>query len=272
MGLALDTIGLTATQAASASNPLDLAAVSGDSLTVRNFATTDKAYLEAIGLQFATHASGDNIQITSPQLADDVTGLNFQPLDNPAGFLMPRQVPQRVYPGDTLAAQVTDGTNSDVSTATLHMYYPNLPGAGARITRFAQISGAVINEKPVEVSITTVAGSWVDTLLGTNGAVLKSERDYAVLGYMSDVAVTAIGVKGAFTSNYRACGPGVTAVYDTAEYFLQMDAESGQPHISVFNGKDVGAVYVSVLAPAVVTPVVTLLLAELPNNVVPQAS
>lgn len=269
MGLALDTIGLEASQAATPANPLALAAVSGDSLSIRNFATTDKAYLEAIGLQFGTAATGNNIQITSPQLADDVTGLNFQPKDNPASLLMPRQSPQQVYPGDTLAAEVTDGTASDPVVASLHVYYPNLPGAQARISRAAPVLGAYTNIKPVEVSVTAAAKAWKDTLLGTGGAVLKSNRDYAVLGYMADVAVCAIGVKGAFTSNYRVCGPGVAEAYDTAEWFLQMDADSGTPHVPVFNGKDVGAVYVSVLATTALTPVVTLILAELPQGVIP---
>lgn len=269
MGLALDTIGLQAAQAATPANPLALAAISGNTLQVRNFATTDKAYLEAVGLQFATQASGDNFTLLSPQLADDVSGINFQPKESPTSLLMPRETPQQLYPGDTLTASVTDVTASDHVVASLHILYNNLPGAAARLCQASQLAGAYNHMKPVRVSCSAVANAWVDTVLGSNAAVLKSNRDYAVLGYITDVAVCAAGVLGAFTSNYRVCGPGVAVGYDTAEWFLQMDAKVTPPHIPVFNGKDIGAIFVSVLAAAAGTVNVTLMLAELNLGIIP---
>lgn len=263
MGVAMDTIGLTATQAATPANPLQLAAVGGDSLTVRNYAVTDKAWLEAIGLNFATAASGDNFQLTSPMLHDDVSGINFQTAGNPAAFLMPREVGQLLTPGDTLAAEVTDGTASDVATASLHAYYANLPGASARLASWSDISGNIRYLKQVRVAVTPVAGAWVDTLLGTNADVLHSKADYAVLGYVADANATAIGVKGQFTSNLRACGPGVDSTLSISDYFVAMADKMKMPHIPVFNADDRLAVYVSLLAAATGTVNVTLNLAEL---------
>lgn len=269
MGLAIETVGLHATQAATPANPLVLSALAPYAGTVRNFATTDKAYLEMICTQFATKAAGDNFTLLSPQLADDVSGINFQPGDNPASLLMPRQTPQQLYPGDTLVAQVTDPTASDVVVTAMTILYANLPGAAARLAQVGQIAGAYNHVKPVRVACTAVAGAWVDTVLGANATVLKSNRDYAVLGYVTDTPVAAVAVLGAFTSNYRLGGPGVVQGYDTAEWFLQMDQEVTPPHIPVFNGKDIGAIFCSVLAAAAGTVNVTLTLAELNLGIVP---
>lgn len=269
MGLAYTTIGLQGAQAGVVANPVVAAALAPETLTVRNFATTDKAYIEAVGLQFVTQAAGDKINILSPQLADDVFGIGLQPKESPASLLLPRQSPQQVYPGDTLVANVTDVTASDPFCASLHMAYMNLPGAAARVVGWPQISGAYINFKSVTVQCAAVARTFVDTVLGAQAAVLKSNRDYAVLGFTSDTPVCAVGVLGAFTSNYRFCGPGVTAAFDTAEWYAQMDADVPYPHIPVFNGKDIGAVFVSVLSAVTATVQVTLNMVELPLGIVP---
>lgn len=269
MGLAFTTVGLQGAQAAGVVNPVVAAALSPETLSVRNFATTDKAYLEAIGLQFVTQAQGDGINLLSPQLADDVFGINFQPKESPASLLMPRQAPQQLFPGDTLVANITDVTASDPFTASLHIAYLNLPGAAARVVQWPQLAGAYNHVKPVKIACSAVARTWVDTVLGVQGAVLKANRDYAVLGYITDTAVTAIAVLGAFTSNYRMGGPGVAIGYDTAEWFVQMDLLTPYPHIPVFNGKDIGAIYCSVLSAATATVNVTLVLAELNLGIVP---
>jgi hypothetical protein len=269
MGLAYTTVGLQGAQAAGVVNPVVAAALAPETLTVRNFATTDKAFIEAIGLQFVTQAAGDKMNLLSPQLADDVFGIALQPKESPSSLLMPRQSPQQVYPGDTLVANVTDVTASDPFVASLHMAYMNLPGAAARVTGWPQISGSYINFKSVTVQCAAVARTFVDTVLGAQAVVLKSNRDYAVLGYTTDVGVCAVGVLGAFTSNYRFCGPGVALAYDTAEWYAQMDQDVPYPHVPVFNGKDIGAIFVSVLSAATVTVNVTLQLVELPLGIVP---
>lgn len=269
MGLAIETVGLHATQASTPANPLALSPLAPYAGTVRNFATTDKASLEFVGLQFATKAAGDNITILSPQLADDVSGINFQPGDSPASLLIPRQTPQQLYPGDTLAVSVTDVTASDVVVAAMSILYSNLPGAAARLAQMSQIQGAYNHVKPVRVACTAVAGAWVDTVLGANAAVLKSNRDYAVLGFVTDTPVCAVAVLGAFTSNYRLGGPGVVTGYETSEWFAQMDLEVTPPHVPVFNGKDIGAIFCSVLSAAAGTVNVTLTLAELNLGIIP---
>ena len=269
MGLCYTTIGLQGAQAAGVVNPVVAAALSPETLSVRNFATTDKAYIEAIGIQFVTQAAGDHMNVLSPQLADDVFGINVQPKESPSSLLMPRQSPQQVYPGDTLVANVTDVTASDPFVASLHMRYDNLPGAAARLTTWPLINGSYNHVKPVTVACSAVARTWVDTVLGAQAAVLKSNRDYAVMGYTTDVGVCAAGVLGAFTSNYRMTGPGIAVGYDTAEWFTQFDLDVTPPHIPVFNGKDIGAIFCSVLSASTVTVNVTLLLAELNLGIVP---
>lgn len=269
MGIAYTTIGLQGAQAAGVVNPVVAAALPPETLSIRNFATTDKAYIEAIGVHFVTQAQGDKLNLLSPQLADDVFGIAVQPKESPSSLTMPRQSPQQVFPGDTLVANVTDVTASDPFVASIHMAYMNLPGASARVVQWPQISGSYNHVKPVTVSCAGVARQWVDTVLGAQAAVLKSNRDYAVLGYTVDAPVCAVGVLGAFTSNYRFCGPGVTLAYDTAEWYAQMDLDVPYPHIPVFNGKDIGAIFASVLSAVTATVNVTLMLVELNLGIVP---
>lgn len=269
MGLAIETIGLHVTQAGAPVNPQTLLALPPYAGFVRNFATSDRAWLEFMATHFATFATGDNVTLLSPQLADDVSGINFQPGDNPTSLLMPRQTPQQLYPGDALTFQDTDVTASAVSVVAASILYTNLPGASARLATISQIAGSYNHVKPVRVATTPVAGAWVDTVLGANAAVLKSNRDYAVLGYVADKPLAAVAVLGAFTSNYRLGGPGVAIGYDTAEWFIQMDQQVTPPHIPVFNGKDIGSIFVSVLSATAVATNVTLITAELNLGIVP---
>jgi len=269
MGLAIETVGLHVTQAGAPVNPQTLLPLAPYAGFVRNFNTTDKAYLEFVATHFATKAAGDNVTILSPQLADDVSGINFQPGDNPTSLLLPRQTPQQLYPGDAITVLDTDPTASAVSVVAMSILYANLPGAQARLATIAQLGGAYNHIKPVKVLCASLAGQWVDTVLGLNAAVLKSNRDYAVLGYVTDANVAAVAVLGAFTSNYRLGGPGVVVGYDTAEWFIQMDQQVAPPHIPVFNGKDIGAIFCSVLSATAGNVNVTLILAELNLGIVP---
>lgn len=243
-------------------------AATGDSLTVRNFADSQWAKLEAVSVQ----ASGvRQARVTSPMLHDNVTGLTFSFAEEPTQFLMPREIGQALVAGDLLTFLISAAATSD-SVGTLHVYYSQLGGGGARLFSWGDISGIVKSIKALEVDCTTSAtiGAWSDTLITTTENQLHAHTDYAVLGFLADTAVCAVGVKGQETVNLRVCGPGPTITADQSDYFVRMSDLHNTPHIPVFNADNKGSYYVSTAAnTASVSTKVTLILAELSQTLAP---
>jgi hypothetical protein len=263
MGLAVDTIGLYA------ANPGSSGAAptvnSGDSLTIRNFTASSYAGLENVFHQAATEGS---IQIKSPLLHDNVRGIRFQPSETPAGLLIPPYLSELVHPQDTLSVLMSGGT-AETDAAIIQIGYDDLPGAAARLHSWGDISGLIQHVKPVAVSLTTsgTGGVWTDTVITTTEDLMEANRDYAVLGYLTDVALCAVGVKGAETGNLRVCGPGILRSEVTNQFFVEQSMALGKPRIPVFNSANRYAFYVSTLAAgASATPIVQLVLALLSQN------
>lgn len=263
MPLAIDSVAGFATNPGAA-----LAAVTaatGDSFTVRNFPATATATLEAIVRGGATSGS---VQVKSPMMHDNVRGIEYTSAEDPAVFLLPRQIGQRLVPQDTLAVSVSGG-GAETDLAVLRIYYSDLTGGSARLHSWGDISGIIRNIKPVEVDCVTSAtvGEWTDTLITTTENLLHANTDYAVLGYVCDVAVAYVAVKGTETNNLRVGGPGTTATDDTADYFVEASDYHQTPHIPVVNSANAGGIYVSTVHNAASTDVkVQLVLAELSQN------
>lgn len=240
----------------------------GDSLTVRNFASSDFARLEQIIRGGATAGA---VRVRSPLLYDDVQGIRFETSENPSVMLLPPEVGQPLQPGDTLTLEVTGGT-AEYDLAALVSYYSNLPGANARLHSWGDISGIIKNIVGVEVDVTTNAteGQWEDTVITTTVDLLKAGYDHAILGYVTDTALTVVGVKGDMTSNFRVCGPGSTSTDDTSAWFVTQGERHNTPHIPVFNADDKNLVYVSTAdVGASTTAKITLVLAQLSQTITP---
>lgn len=269
MGAAIDTVLAFSTQAAASAFPTALAPATGDSLTVRNFQLTDKAQTEAV---LYSAGGGQKVRIASPRLHDNVTGLTWEPAEDPAAFLLPQDANIALASGDTLSMFGGIAAAGTI-TAGLVNYYSNLPGVAARLHMWGDISGNIKAYKTVEVDLGAIAvGAWTDTLFTATENQLHSASDYAVLGYETNTALTGIGVKGAFTGNLRACGPGPTSTLDISEYFVFMSERNGVPYIPVFNADDRFACYVSAfhrVAQGAGAAHVYLVLAELASPVTP---
>lgn len=248
MGIAIDTVGLDLHNAATTAVGLTAATPStGDSLSVRSFASGASAYLENIYLQGAS--APRRFRLLSARLHDNVTGISFDALESPTEFLLPAGVAQPLYSADVLVAQMDAAASSD-TVAALFNYYTDLPGISANLLTWAQVKGRIIDIKPVEVDVTSAAtiGQWSDTLITTTENQLKADYEYAVLGVEGSAAFAAVGVKGSATGNLRVCAPGASPTLRLSDYFAYMSEQMGTPHIPVFNSNDRTAFYVSVLA------------------------
>ena len=238
---------------------------SGDSLTVRSFPTTNNARIERITRAGATSGA---VRVLSPRLHDNVRGITFTSAESPTVFDMPQVIGQKVYPQDTLTVQLTGGTN-ETDLAALSIYYESLPGSDARLHNWGDIASLIVQIKPVEVDVTNSAtiGVWTDTLINATEDLLIANRDYAVLGYVTDTNRAMIGIKSSETGNLRICGPGTTASDDTAQYFVDWSNRENTPHIPVINSANKGSTFVSTCdVVASTTPKVQLVLALLSQN------
>jgi hypothetical protein len=260
---AIDTIVGTAANPSTAFTTVTMN--TGDSASIRSFPDTSKAYIERITRGGATSGA---VRVISPLMHDDTRGITFTTPENPAVYAMPQGVPQRVYAQDALTIQVTGGT-AETDLAALSIYYENLPGANPRLHAWGDIASLIQYVKPLEVDVTNSAtkGAWTDTVITTTEDILKANRDYAVLGYVTDTAVTLVGLKSGETGNLRICGPGTTSTDDTSNFFVDWSNREGTPHIPVINSANKGSTFVtSADANASSTPKIQLILALLSSN------
>lgn len=264
MAGAIDTVLGVVTMASSAAKAA-LVAATGDSFTIRNFPQTQHAWLDQVAIKSAASAT---LNITSPLLHDDVEGIQIITAEAPSELALPRQIQQLLYPQDTLTVQALGG-NSDVIAAILGVYYDGVPGLSARLYNPGDVAGMIQNIKVLEVAMTTAAaaGAWETAVFTTTENLLKANTDYAVLGYISDVAVLCVGLQGTETGNLKIAGPGTTRTFDTSEFFVQRSLQTGRPHIPVINAANSGSLYAVAADSADSTAVkVQLILGQLSQN------
>lgn len=242
MGRAIDTVLAFSTQAAASAFPTALAATTGDSLSIRSFDRSKKAYLQSV---IYSGGGGVKARVQSPLLHDNVTGLTWQPGEVPSQWMLPPEGAVELRPIDTLAVF---GQCAAATTITMGLvnYYTDLDGVAANLFSWSDIRGLIVYIKSVEVDLNAIAvGAWTDTLLTTTENQLHADEYYAVLGYEVNPAVDIVGVKGSATGNLRICGPGPVSSLDISEYFITFSEKCGRPCIPVFNANDRFAFYVS---------------------------
>ena len=263
MGLAIDTVGFSALNPGAAPAAGNAVVNGGDSFQIRNYAPSGSASIDVVARLGVTEGF---VELRSPLFHDNVRGLHYITAETPTVLLMPQQVGQPARSADTLTVTLAGG-GAETDAGMFSTYYTDLPGAAAKLQSWANLSALVQNIKPVEVDFTTtVGGVWLDTVLTTTENLLKADTWYALLGYVTDVPVTAIGIKCPETANLRICGPGATTSFRTDEYFLLMDARHGRPYIPTFSANNRAAIFVSAMAVAAVATKATLILAELAKS------
>lgn len=262
MGLAIDSILVDVANPGATMTAATIVSGNNDSLTIRSFPQTSRAWLEQI---IRRHNTSGGVRVLSPLLHDNVNGITFFTDQTPSWHLLPQDIGQEVYRGDVLTVNVTGDTTHHASVC-LTVYYENLDGAQAQLYQLGDVAGNVKSLKALQVAVTAsgTVGLWSDTAVNTTDKQLHSDSQYAVLGYMTDTALGAVGVKGQSTGNLRIVGPGSDDVVSTSRFFVDMSQKHGTPHIPVFSALDQGAVFASVADNAASTTAnITLMLAEL---------
>lgn len=237
----------------------------GDSLTVRSFAPPAQAFLDDIVVKGGQSVTA---RLTSPYLHDTTRGLTFITAQAPSTRLVPRYSSQPLASQDTMVLQSLSGAANSTIVALLN-YYTDLGASDARLYMPGDVLGLISQVKPLEVSAAASAtiGQWNGTLITATENLLKANTDYAVLGYVVDVACAVVAVSGQDTGSLKIGGPGSVLVYDTAEYFIQKSNDTGRPYIPVINAANANNTSVYVADNAAGTAVnVQLILGELSHN------
>jgi hypothetical protein len=242
---------------------------SGDSATIRNFPATASAKLLEVMYDDVTAPAA--FRIRSALLHDNVRGLEFTPGASAPAKLLPSWGLQALEAQDSLIFELSTAATTGKAVAVCSIYYPQLPGAAARLYAPGDVLGDIANIKPLYVAIgsgANTAGTWYDLVLTTTESILHANTDYAVLGISFDQAVAAIGVKGADTGNLRCCVPGGANNPYGADYFVRKSIETSLPLIPVINSANLGGSFVSIMSSAATGAAGTaqLILAELNNN------
>lgn len=231
-------------------NPLttyqDVTPCSGDTFAVQNFYQGSAAYLLDAWADLDTAGS---VRIKSPNFHDNVDGINQNiPATTPTPVL-PAYMKQILQPNDTLTVQLADTATHTTCGVSILEYYENLPGADARLYRWEEIVGSIVDYMSDIVTLDVSAGNRgnYDGSVAINATQdqFKASTNYALLGYIASKQYQTIGVTGPDTSNRRIGGPGTTPdVMDTRQWFIKISEESGLPCIPVFNSQNMNATVV----------------------------
>jgi hypothetical protein len=220
----------------------------GDSLNVRSFDTNKRAWLLNM---WALVTSAGFTEVHSPRMHDNVHSLRYRIAANQPQPLLPLQCMQRVYPVDTLTAQLAgDATAGRQQPMSLLMYYEDVPGLASRLMAPKDVWARCVNLFAVETTITlgTVGDYSAGVAINANNDQFIANTDYAILGYVPDIAVGSIHWRGADIGNVRVGGPGVNnLVHVTGEWFLRLSDETGLALVPVINSQNKGGVIMDAL-------------------------
>ncbi len=234
MGQAIDTI--TGTVTAPGATITALVAAAGDSYAVRN---TNPG----VGIWLLSMWANNNVagvfRLRSPRLHDNVQGIRTQVFALTPLPLIAHSPVQRLYPQDTLIAELSgSGVAGQIESGILMLYYEDLPGVQARMMSPDQLQARGVNVLTVEVDVAPGAGGGYtgSSALNKTTDVLIANMDYALLGATFSAAVGAATIKGADSGNLRQPIPGIATMPQfTRDWFWRVSRFTGLPLIPIYN-------------------------------------
>jgi hypothetical protein len=222
-----------------------LAAASGDSLSVSNFAIGKSAWL--VQLWADVQAAG-TLRVRSPKFHDNVNGIRIDTIASDPQPLMPWGMMQPLYPNDTLIVELAgSATAGDIESVVLLEYFDEMPGVQSRLQTWDQVRGRVDQFLTVENTIATGTGGGYTGAEAINAEIDQFQQgvDYAILGYKVDVEAAAIGWRAVDFGNLRVGGPGEEVhLQFYADWFIRLSNAYGKPMIPIFNGSNKSSVLV----------------------------
>jgi len=237
MGKALELIGASGTAISATISPLT--AVTGDSLAVRAGSQDKRIDL----VQFWTDVQvAGTARIRSARMHDNVQGIRVDTIISDLFPLMPPGIRQRLYPNDVIVAELAgSAVAGDVEYLLMLLLYEDLAGAAGRFIAEEELKRRGQNIFSVENTIATGATpAWAGSeALNAEFDQFHAGGQYALVGYVVDTEVPAIGYRGPDTANYRVGGPGIeTDRATTSDWFMWLSRMLNEPLIPVISAEN----------------------------------
>lgn len=236
--------------------------MSGDTFNVPNI-LNGNAYLENIWVQ---GAATDWVSVRSPKMQDNNQGIRLRTLGLNAKPLLPYDVGNPMYSGDTPTVTIDENAIATGAVAVTYSF-DDLPGANPRLAMWRDIDSRVKNIMGCDVLVSAVAAiGQYSPGVAINSAFdnFKADTDYALIGCLTSSTALTIAVAGQDTGNLKVGIPGVADAAVTADYLIRFSERSGRPSIPIIAANNKGGTLVFQTGnAALAAQSVTLLLAEL---------
>jgi hypothetical protein len=220
------------------------AALTGDSLTIKN---ANKARKTSILHAWHTVQSAGFGQIAFPSGHDTTRGFRYPAAVGVNLTCLPLGHAINVQPQELLAVTLgAAATAGDVDTLSMIVRYEDLPGIEARGISASTLESRREKLTTVYASIVTSAGPAYsgEELLTSESDLLMANRDYAVLGFSSQTAVHAITLKGPDLGNVRIGCPGTLRPEITTQFFPLLARIHNEPIIPVISSGNKASTYI----------------------------
>lgn len=210
----------------------------GSTFTVRGTSPQSNAELIDMWMNGATKMS---MRVRSPKFADNTQGIRVDGSTELFPFCLLEDMAQSLYPQDALTVEALGGT-TETDTVAIQSYYDDLGGANQALKMPGDISGQF--QYIITIVVNTTASGTIGNY-GTTGITnlyneLLANQWYAVLGYITDTELTAVGITGADVSSLNIAGPGIKDPFKTRRYFADLSLRYGKPCIPCFNAANQG--------------------------------
>jgi hypothetical protein len=231
-----------------------LAAVSGDSLAIADFADGSRAYIEEL-ITGASNAATE-FSVSSTRFGDPIYGLRVQHMFNPTlsgddgnpQLPLPDELDLEVYQSDTLGMQAF-GTATGNVNLTAQVYYENLPGSSQLLASWEQVRGNIVKGLAIEVTVSPGATGQPGTAvaLTANDNRWVTDASYAVLGLTTSVPIQCIRLYGPDTGYAKIPVPGHWNAKMAGGWFARQARLRMVPHIPIINSNNAGLTFLDAI-------------------------
>lgn len=212
------------------------AAVSGDSLTVKN--AISGTPIDIVALWGKNQTSGWQ-QIIYPSGNDTTRNIREVVVAAQPSNLLGRGIKTPLVESETMTITIAgSGTAGDLEIGQMLVRYKDLPGQSGRYIGHDELMARAVRLVTVQVSLTmTGAGAYEGSeALNDESDLLKPNTDYALIGGVTRVLCASFNLKGPDNANGRVGIPGSIANPQmTAGFFADLARHHGEPLIPVIN-------------------------------------
>jgi len=213
-----------------------LTMATGNTLTVRNAIENSGIILLTA---WADNQSAGVLRITSPKMHDNVQNIRLGVVASEVYPLINYGGGQKLYSQDTLTVGLSgSATAGDIETASLLIYYEDLPGINARLITPDDLYSRGVNIMTVEntLSLGTSGGYSGQEAINAEYDLMKANTDYALIGYLCSAECACVRWQGADIGNLGLGGPGNDTNKEvTRSWFISLSETFDLPLIPVFN-------------------------------------